>query len=50
MDRNVVSADIIPNFGDCSDNYVNLSAAPTYAGKPLCITWADGGLGVPNPF
>jgi hypothetical protein len=50
-DWNAVSSDIIPNFGDYTDNYVAAAATPpTYTGKTLYVTWADGRLGVPNPF
>jgi hypothetical protein len=39
---NAVSSDIIPNFGDYIDDIV--------VGKVLYIAWADGRLGVPQPF
>ena len=41
-DWNNVSSDIVPNFGDYTDNYV--------AGGRLYVTWSDGRLGVPQPF
>jgi hypothetical protein len=37
-----VSSDIIPNFGDYTDNLVS-------AGR-LYVAWSDGRLGVPQPF
>jgi len=50
-DWNAVSSDIIPNFGDYSDNYVLATTTPpTDTNKTLFVTWADGRLGVPNPF
>ncbi len=39
---NAVSSDIFPNFGDYTDDLV--------VGKVLYIAWADGRLGVPQPF
>jgi hypothetical protein len=39
---NAQSSDIVPNFGDYSDDYV--------AGSLLYIAWADGRLSVPQPF
>jgi hypothetical protein len=41
-DWNNVSSDIVPNFGDYTDNYA--------AGGRLYIAWSDGRLGVPQPF
>ena len=50
-DWNAVSSDIVPNFGDYTDNYVLATTTPpTYTNKTLYVTWADGRLGVPNPF
>jgi hypothetical protein len=44
------SSDIIPNFGDYTDNYVQaLSQAPYYNDK-LYVAWSDGRLGEPQPF
>jgi hypothetical protein len=37
-----VSSDIIPNFGDYTDNVVS--------GGRLYVAWTDGRLGVPQPF
>ncbi len=39
---NAVSSDIVPNFGDYTDDLV--------VGKSLYAAWADGRLGVPQPF
>jgi hypothetical protein len=49
-DWSAVSSDIIPNFGDYTDNYVVATPSPPYTDKTLYINWADGRLGVPNPF
>jgi len=44
------SSDIIPNFGDYTDNYVqSVSQAPFY-NDTLYVAWSDGRLGVPQPF
>jgi hypothetical protein len=42
-DWNAVSSLIIPNFGDYTDNYVA-------GGSRLYVAWADGRLGIPQPF
>ncbi len=41
-DWNSVSSDIVPNFGDYTDNYI--------AGGRLYVAWSDGRIGVPQPF
>ncbi len=41
-DWNNVSSDIVPNFGDYTDNYI--------ANGRLYIAWSDGRLGLPQPF
>jgi len=41
-DWNAVSSDIIPNFGDYTDNYVD--------GTTLYVAWSDGRMGLPQPF
>ena len=41
-DWNAVSSDIVPNFGDYTDNYL--------VGTTLYVAWSDGRLGFPNPF
>jgi hypothetical protein len=41
-DWNNVSSDIVPNFGDYTDNYI--------AGGRLYVAWSDGRLGLPQPF
>jgi hypothetical protein len=44
------SSDIIPNFGDYTDSYVqSISSAPFYD-DTLYVAWSDGRLGVPQPF
>jgi len=42
-DWNAVSSDIVPNFGDYTDNYVA-------NGETLYVAWSDGRLGDPQPF
>jgi hypothetical protein len=37
-----VSSDIVPNFGDYTDNYI--------AGGRVHVAWSDGRLGLPQPF
>jgi hypothetical protein len=41
-DWNSVSSDIVPNFGDYTDNYI--------AGGRVFVAWSDGRLGLPQPF
>ena len=41
-DWNAVSSDIVPNFGDYTDNYS--------VGTTLYVAWSDGRLGLPQPF
>jgi hypothetical protein len=41
-DWNSVSSDIVPNFGDYTDNYI--------AAGRLFVAWSDGRLGLPQPF
>jgi hypothetical protein len=41
-DWNNVSSDIVPNFGDYTDNYI--------ANGTLFVAWSDGRLGLPQPF
>lgn len=41
-DWNAVSSDIIPNFGDYTDNYS--------VGTTLYVAWSDGRMGLPQPF
>ena len=45
-DWNTVSSDIVPNFGDYTDNYTAL----TSTGATLHVAWSDGRLVVPQPF
>jgi hypothetical protein len=48
-DWNAVSSDIVPNFGDYTDNFVLVTPGrrPT---STLFVAWADGRIGVPQPF
>jgi hypothetical protein len=45
-----VSSDIIPNFGDYTDNYVIATATAPYTGQSDFVSWSDGRLGLPQPF
>ena len=45
-DWSTVSSDIVPNFGDYTDNYTALGST----GAILHFAWSDGRLGVPQPF
>ncbi len=45
-----VSSDIIPNFGDYTDNYVIATPSSPYTGLKLYLAWSDGRLGEPQPF
>jgi hypothetical protein len=50
-DWNADSSDIIPNFGDYTDNYVVArSFGPPFTGEIDYTAWSDGRLGVPQPF
>lgn len=46
------SSDIVPNFGDYTDNYLTSncnSGTVSYLGQ-LNVAWADGSTGVPQPY
>jgi hypothetical protein len=45
-----VSSDIIPNFGDYTDNYVAATAVAPFTSETLYVAWSDGRLGDPQPF
>lgn len=49
-DWNTVSSDIVPNFGDYTDNYVIATSSGSYVGRSLYIAWSDGRLSDPQPF
>jgi hypothetical protein len=49
-DWNAVSSDIVPNFGDYTDNSVLAIGSPPYVGKRLFVAWSDGRIGEPQPF
>jgi hypothetical protein len=49
-DWNAVSSDIIPNFGDYTDNYVTATANSPYVNHAVNVAWADGRMGLPQPF
>lgn len=44
------SSNIIPNFGDYTDNYMRSTQNAPYTDDVLYVAWADGRLGVPQPF
>jgi hypothetical protein len=46
----VDNSDIIPNFGDYTDNYVQAKNTAPYTTQKLYIAWSDGRLGFPQPF
>ncbi|HEV2582619.1 MAG TPA: hypothetical protein VGT44_17305, partial [Ktedonobacteraceae bacterium] len=47
---NSVSSDIVPNFGDYTDNYMQAQSVVPYTTQTLYVAWSDGRLGVPQPF
>ncbi len=49
-DWNGVSSDIVPNFGDYTDNYVFATARAPYVDGAVAISWADGRNGTPQAF
>ena len=50
-DWNAVSSDIVPNFGDYTDNYVGARGfGPPFTGEIDYTAWSDGRLGDPQPF
>ncbi len=48
-DWNAVSSDIVPNFGDYTDNYA-INTANNTPGSRDFVAWSDGRLGIPQPF
>ena len=48
-DWNAVSSDIVPNFGDYTDNYT-INTANNTPGSRDFVAWSDGRLGIPQPF
>jgi hypothetical protein len=49
-DWSAVSSNIVPNFGDYTDTYVERVGTAPYTGTALYAAWSDGRLGVPQPF
>lgn len=47
---NNASSDIVPNFGDYTDNYIHATSNAPYTDDVLYVAWSDGRLGVPQPF
>ena len=45
-----VSSDIVPNFGDYTDNYVGAIGTAPFSNETLFAAWSDGRKGVPQPF
>jgi hypothetical protein len=48
-DWNAVSSDIVPNFGDYTDNFVLVTTGRRTT-STLFVAWADGRIGEPQPF
>jgi hypothetical protein len=49
-DWNAVSSDIVPNFGDYTDNYIIATGSAPFTQEKFFVAWADGRLGDPQPF
>jgi hypothetical protein len=49
-DWNAVSSDIVPNFGDYTDNYTIATSTGNFTGSRNYVAWSDGRLGLPQPF
>jgi hypothetical protein len=49
-DWNAVSSDIVPNFGDYTDNYVSATSSQPFVGSTVAISWSDGRNGTPQAF
>ena len=47
---NSISSDIVPNFGDYTDNVLVTTGTAPYVGSTLYVAWSDGRLGLPQPF
>ncbi len=47
-DWSATSSDIVPNFGDYTDNYAAM--APGGNDTKLYVAWSDGRIGEPQPF
>jgi hypothetical protein len=45
-----VSSDIVPNFGDYTDNFIVTTGTGKKASSIFYVAWSDGRLGVPQPF
>jgi hypothetical protein len=44
------SSDIVPNFGDYTDNVLIATGTAPYVGGTLYVAWSDGRLGLPQPY
>ncbi|HET6178686.1 MAG TPA: hypothetical protein VFE61_17290 [Candidatus Sulfotelmatobacter sp.] len=44
-----VSSDIVPNFGDYTDNYI-VTGTGKHVNNTFYVAWSDGRLGDPQPF
>jgi hypothetical protein len=49
-DWNSDSSNIVPNFGDYTDNVLVAKGTAPYVGSTLYVAWSDGRLGLPQPF
>jgi len=44
------NSDIVPNFGDYTDDVVSVTGHWPFVGRTLYVAWSDGRTGVPQPF
>jgi hypothetical protein len=44
------SFDLLPDFGDYTDNALVVTGSRPYVGDTLYVAWTDGRTGVPQPF
>ncbi len=47
---NGTSSDIVPNFGDYTDNHMKESGTAPYTVDQLFVAWSDGRIGTPQPY
>jgi hypothetical protein len=44
------TSDIVPNFGDYTDDALITTGTPPFVGRTLYVAWSDGRFSVPQPF
>jgi hypothetical protein len=49
-DWNAVNSDIVPNFGDYTDAYINFQSIGNFHSVHMYVAWSDGRIGEPQPF